>query len=618
MEEKGKKIFYDVHCHALNLSHAGLLAFLNRFLKDRAVSFSDLLGKGKFLQVICRLLGIHFSVKLLKTLLIVLSGVLSGIVLLAISKYEYFLSGKVSDIVLVGAFSVVLTALVFALWALRKIASGESDLITNTLKKNVNLLSIIENNTGSLFFSMEMDILSADERFRELINEYRTSLTYKYASFIKNIEEKWKETGNEIHIKTKEGKTLKYNKMVITPLIIDFGYKCFDMQGIYYNKPPRKPVVEQVVDVFNGIREYREMSPVKLLDIYPFLGINTRNYDLGIVKVVPKEERDAFYHFLKSRKIPQGIKEHVRDTLENNVTYIEKTGKLVFYKEIETLGNDLRTISSHVQIDEGLIDKIDGMSEESVRTRLNEKNNIPKMLEKYFGEYTNTKYETFAKKNREQYFFDEKDTKKKEKTIPVKGIDDLRSYFFAGVKLYPPLGFDPWPYHEDKPIDTATEFDKVNYLYQFCSERGIPITVHCSPGGFKTAHHGMEYTNPEKWKNVLSAYENLKINFAHCGFDNNKPHKSWLNTIMELMGGYKGVYADFSYIGNSRDSYTFLKERIVDKGFGDRILFGSDFPVNLFGVDSYKDYVENFFHLSLDTNLKHKFCSANPHKFLWA
>lgn len=128
----------------------------------------------------------------------------------------------------------------------------------------------------------------------------------------------------------------------------------------------------------------------------------------------------------------------------------------------------------------------------------------------------------------------------------------------------------------------------------------------------------MEYTNPEKWKNVLSAYENLKINFAHCGFDNNKPHKSWLNTIMELMGGYKGVYADFSYIGNSRDSYTFLKERIVDKGFGDRILFGSDFPVNLFGVDSYKDYVENFFHLSLDTNLKHKFCSANPHKFLWA
>src|SRR3990170_636755 len=62
MEEKGKKIFYDVHCHALNLSHAGLLAFLNRFLKDRAVSFSDLLGKGKFLQVICRLLGIHFSV----------------------------------------------------------------------------------------------------------------------------------------------------------------------------------------------------------------------------------------------------------------------------------------------------------------------------------------------------------------------------------------------------------------------------------------------------------------------------------------------------------------------------------------------------------------------------
>lgn len=48
MDGKEKKVFYDIHCHALNLSHAGLLAFLNRFLKDRTVSFSDLLGKGKF------------------------------------------------------------------------------------------------------------------------------------------------------------------------------------------------------------------------------------------------------------------------------------------------------------------------------------------------------------------------------------------------------------------------------------------------------------------------------------------------------------------------------------------------------------------------------------------
>lgn len=617
MNEREKKVFYDIHCHALNLSHAGILAFLNRFLKDRAVSFRDLLEKGKFLQVICRLLGINFSVKLMKTLLVILSITLSGIVLVAISKYEYFLSGKVSDIILVVAFSVVLAALISSLWMLRKISSGESDSLTDIIKKNINLLSVIENDTGSLFLSLETDILSADERYKELIDKYRTDSTYKYASFMKELKEKWKENGGEIQIRTKDGEILKYTNVVITPLVIDFGYKHFDIRGIHYNKPPRKPVVEQVVDVFNGIKDYRERSPVKLLDIYPFLGINTQNYDLGIVKAVPKEAKDKFYSSLKSRKIPQRTKEHLRDTLEKKVTYIEKTGKIVLYREAATIGNYLREVSSHVQTDGDLIDKLHAMSDESVRNNLDEKNNIPRMLEKYFGEYTNAKYEVFARKNREHYFPDEKDTKKREKMIPVKGIDDLRSYFFAGIKLYPPLGFDPWPDYEDKPVNTATEFDKVNYLYQFCSERGIPITVHCSAGGFKTAQHGIEYTNPEKWKNVLSAYDNLKINFAHCGFDHNKPHKSWLNTILELMGEFKGVYADFSYIGNNKNFYKFLKERIVGREYEDRILFGSDFPINLFGIDSYGDYVKNFFHAPLDANQKQKFCSENPGKFLW-
>lgn len=614
MDEKEKKVFYDIHCHALNLSHAGLLAFLNRSLKDRSVSFSDLLEKGKFLQVICRLLRINFSVKLMKTLMIIFSTTLSGIVLLAISKYEYFLSARVSNIILVCAFAVVFAALIFTLWALRRISSGESDQVTDALKKNINLLSVIENDAGSLFLSMELDILSADERFKKFIDKHPPVSTSKYSSFIKNLEETWKENGNEIQIKTKDGEILRYHKVVITPLIIDFGYKYFNMKGIHYNKSPRKPVVEQAVDVFNGIRDYRERSPVKMLEIYPFLGINTQNYDLGIVRVVPKEIRDTLYGSLKSRKIPQVVKDNVRNTLKNNISYIEKTGKLVIYKKATTIGNNLRTISSHVQIDEAILNKISAMSDET--HGLDERNNIPRMLEKYFDGYT-ANYETFARKNRERYFPVKKDAKRMEKMMPVEGIDDLRGHFFAGIKLYPPLGFDPWPDHDDKPVDTATEFDKVNYLYQFCSERGIPVTVHCSTGGFKVAHHGIEYTDPEKWRNVLSAYRNLKINFAHCGFDNNKPRRAWLDVILELMSEYKNVYVDFSYVGNNKNFYKFLKERIVDKGYVDRILFGSDFPINLFGIDSYEEYIKNFFSTSLATNLKHKFCSENPRKFLW-
>lgn len=614
MEEKRKKIFYDIHCHALNLSHAGILAFLNRFLKDRAVSFSALLKKGKFLQLICQLFGINFSINATKTLLIIVSIALAGIVLLSISNYEYFLSGKVSNIILVCAFSVIFIALIFTLWIFRKISLGESDSLTDTLKKNINLLSVLENDASSLFLYMEMDILSADKRFKGLIDEYRAQSPRNYTAFRKMLEEKWQENGQEIQFTTKAGEILRYHKVVITPLLIDFGYKDFEIEEIHYNKPPRKPVVDQVVDVFNGIREYRERSPLKILDIYPFMGINTRNYDMGIVRVVPKEVIAPLYNSLKSRKIPQGVKDNVKNALENKVAYIEKTGKMVIYKKATDLGNDVRTVSSYVQIDENILNKISAMSDDT--HDLDERNTIPRMLEKYFDGYRAT-YETFARKNREGYSPAKKDAKKREKMITVEGVDDLRSHFFAGIKLYPPLGFDPWPEQDDKPIDTVTEFDKVNYLYQVCSEKRIPITVHCSTGGFRVAHHALEYTRPEKWKNVLSAYSDLKINFAHCGFDNGKPCKAWLDTILEFMDAYENIYMDFSYIGNNNAVYNLLKERVIGKEYENRILFGSDFPINLFGVDSYEDYVKNFFLASLESNQIDKFCSENPGKFLW-
>ena len=51
---KNNKIFYDVHCHAFNLSHAGLLAFLNRFFLNNALTFKDLL-KGRLFKILVRL-----------------------------------------------------------------------------------------------------------------------------------------------------------------------------------------------------------------------------------------------------------------------------------------------------------------------------------------------------------------------------------------------------------------------------------------------------------------------------------------------------------------------------------------------------------------------------------
>lgn len=120
---------------------------------------------------------------------------------------------------------------------------------------------------------------------------------------------------------------------------------------------------------------------------------------------------------------------------------------------------------------------------------------------------------------------------------------------FSGIKLYTPAGYSP-----TDPL--LMGLDGQGGLYQFCQKHGIPITVHCSNGGFasfarrlKVRGHiynggkirkvnevihfranffGWHMTeaiqerattlnHPKLWKHVLENYPNLHINFAHFG-----------------------------------------------------------------------------------------------------
>ena len=49
-KETNNKLF-DIHCHVFNLSHAGIIAFLNRFFLNNALSLDDLIN-GRFQKII--------------------------------------------------------------------------------------------------------------------------------------------------------------------------------------------------------------------------------------------------------------------------------------------------------------------------------------------------------------------------------------------------------------------------------------------------------------------------------------------------------------------------------------------------------------------------------------
>jgi hypothetical protein len=192
------------------------------------------------------------------------------------------------------------------------------------------------------------------------------------------------------------------------------------------------------------------------------------------------------------------------------------------------------------------------------------------------------------------------------------------NYFFAGIKVYPALGFDPWP-------DDRIEKKKVKYLYRFCVQKNIPITSHGSLGGFQIIDKktSEKYTF-HRWKDVIgeNEFSGLKINIAHFGAF----HYKWAKKVFHLMKFGNNVYTDFSCNCNKENDYKKLRKLInklckSEKKDKDsicrKILFGTDFMINLLWSDSYKDYLKFFVKTDTFDSRKNKFCHENPQRFLF-
>lgn len=222
----------------------------------------------------------------------------------------------------------------------------------------------------------------------------------------------------------------------------------------------------------------------------------------------------------------------------------------------------------------------------------------------------------------EKYFYNYNSLNTKQKDLYQKFYDKLGTFdgnlnkenydynfIFSGIKVYPPLGFDPWP------LD-AKEKAKVEHLYKICSEKGIPVTTHCSSGGFKSVFDNKKLTNPKKWEQVLQTYPKLKLNLAHMGYSK----ESWKNKVIDLIcnKSYPNVYTDFSDFGHSQHFYNSLRRKMNNNAvMKEKVMFGSDFMINLFESNSYNDYLKKFFASKLSQVVKDKLCNKNPLIFLF-
>ena len=204
---------------------------------------------------------------------------------------------------------------------------------------------------------------------------------------------------------------------------------------------------------------------------------------------------------------------------------------------------------------------------------------------------------------------------------------------FFGIKIYPSLGYLP---SDPELMD----------LFAVCEKKSIPVTAHCSTALVSTNEKHMTishvtesgtivsenmtlrtkkqkqnyFNHPLRWKPVLTAYPQLRLNLAHFGsteewhaFADNKPD-TWPHHIIGLMNTYEHVYADYSYTFASPKAYRKLAQVVGSTIAGERTLFGSDYYMSVL-TGKLPGLVERFCsHLGAPAT--HKLAHENPKQFL--
>lgn len=213
---------------------------------------------------------------------------------------------------------------------------------------------------------------------------------------------------------------------------------------------------------------------------------------------------------------------------------------------------------------------------------------------------------------------------------------------FHGVKLYTPNGYSPTDLNL---FDPKQKFIQNTSLYKWCEENQIPIMAHCSDSGFATftdrlqvygdictqdldtedngytyqlefkdkeyidfahnilrggfdkavkerAHH---LNHPTLWRKVLERYPKLKICLAHFGGGS----QEWQDEIKRLILDFDNVYTDLSCQTNPEmlstiaDHY-FKTDTAENRKLQSRIMYGSDYFLNLLQGIKFKNYYGNF------------------------
>ena len=118
-------------------------------------------------------------------------------------------------------------------------------------------------------------------------------------------------------------------------------------------------------------------------------------------------------------------------------------------------------------------------------------------------------------------------------------------------------------------------------FWDMAARRDVPAFVHTGkgpgPGLGPRRHAGCcpdyreDFGNPELLRPILDAHPNLRVSLQHAGFD-------YMDETLALLRDFPNVYLDMSVLNSvgPAELHTASLRRIVEAGFADRIMLGSD------------------------------------------
>jgi uncharacterized protein len=209
---------------------------------------------------------------------------------------------------------------------------------------------------------------------------------------------------------------------------------------------------------------------------------------------------------------------------------------------------------------------------------------------------------------------------------------------FTGIKLYPATGYYP-----DDP--------RLDQLWKYCVDYEIPVMTHCTCGRIyyrgkmenrldknKIPYPHMtesdaqcNFTDISHFKTLLHNFPKLKLCFAHAGgvvFSKNSRavleaerqiasmtkraiEYTWYLEVLNCCAQYENVYLDTSWINHDEQTIIELAKDVRQLGIENKVLYGTDFFVNLDKIDEQKamEYTQKHFDFDL-------IASTNPSVYL--